>query len=192
MVDAAAVGQYAAAARLSEATYFIAGVITGSVFPALAEAHKVDRTLYERRLVQLFSLMIAIGIGLAIPTMFVAHWAVDLLYGQAYQEAAEVLIIHIWSATFIFLGLASARWYWLDHIQHLCLIRTGSGAVMNVILNFYLIESHGIIGAAYATLLSYAFANFISYLLYPRLWPLFWLTVRSFNLFNLARGGLKR
>jgi O-antigen/teichoic acid export membrane protein len=63
---------------------------------------------------------------------------------------------------------------------------------MNVILNFYLIESHGIIGAAYATLLSYAFANFISYLLYPRLWPLFWLTVRSFNLFNLARGGLKR
>ena len=191
MLDATAVGQYAAAARLSEATYFIAAVITGSVFPALAEAHAADRALYERRLVQLFSLMVIIGLGLSIPVTFLADWVIELLYGAQFQQAAAVLVIHIWSGMFIFLGLASARWYYLDHLQHLAVIRTGTGAVINVALNLYLIESHGIIGAAYATLISYAFANFFSYLLHPKLIPLFVLTARAFNPLRLVRDGLK-
>ena len=140
---------------------------------------------------QLFGLLIAIGLAIAIPTTALADWLIAILYGPDYALAASVLVIHIWASIFFFLGVASARWYVLERRQHLAPIKTCTSAALNVGLNLYLIPQFGIVGAAYATLASYSFANVFSYLLHPRLFPLFKLTIRSFNPIHLVRGGLK-
>ena len=95
MVDAKALGYYAAAVRLSEAWYFIPMTITASIFPAIMNARKIGDGIYYDRLQKLFDLMFWIALAVALPTTFLAEYAITLLYGENYIPAAGVLSIHI-------------------------------------------------------------------------------------------------
>ncbi|MGQ9844375.1 MAG: flippase, partial [Spirochaetota bacterium] len=57
MMDAEAVGQYAAAVRISEAWYFIPMVVSSSLFPAIISAKAQNEELYYARLQKLYDLM---------------------------------------------------------------------------------------------------------------------------------------
>lgn len=57
MLDANAVGQYAAAVRISEAWYFIPMVVVSSLSPAIINAKKISEELYYARLQKLYDLM---------------------------------------------------------------------------------------------------------------------------------------
>ena len=103
MLDSEAVGQYAAAVRLSEAWYFIPMVITSSLFPAIINAKKKSEKLYYERLQKLYDLMVWMAIAIALPMTFLSDWVANLLYGNQYNEAGRVLMIHIWAGVFVFL-----------------------------------------------------------------------------------------
>ncbi len=98
-----AVGQYAAAVRISEAWYFIPMVIASSVFPAIINAKKISEELYYARLQKLYNLMVWISIAVALPMTFLSDWVINLLYGGQYNQAGNVLMIHIWTGIFVFL-----------------------------------------------------------------------------------------
>ena len=153
-----AVGQYAAAVRLSEAWYFIPTVVATSLFPAIINAQQ-NKELYYIRLQKLYDLMVWMAIAIALPLTFLSTWIVAFLYGDAYQQASEVLVVHIWAGVFVFLGVASGKWFILENLQKLAFYRTFFGMLINVILNLLWIKDFGIIGAAYATLISYGVAG---------------------------------
>jgi len=124
MLGSDAVGQYAAAVRLSEVWYFIPMVISASLFPAIINAKKVSEELYYARLQKLYDLMVWIAIAIAIPMTFLSDWVVDLLYGEVYSQAGSVLMIHIWAGVFVFLGVASGKWFISENEQMLAFWRT--------------------------------------------------------------------
>jgi len=155
------VGQYAAAVRLSEIWYFIPMVLSSSLFPAILNARKVSKELYYSRIQQLYDLMAWIAIAIAIPIMFLSDWIVYLLYGAQFSEAVGVLMIHIWSAVFVFLGVASGKWFIAEGLQRYSFYRTLFGAILNVGLNFALIPQYGIYGAAIATLAAQIMASYL-------------------------------
>ena len=70
MMNVEAVGQYAAAVRLSEAWYFIPMAIASSLFPSIINAKKVSEKLYLERLQRLYSLMVWLAIAIALPMTF--------------------------------------------------------------------------------------------------------------------------
>ncbi len=162
MLDSYAVGQYAAAVRLSEACYFIPVIITSSLFPAVINAKKQAEELYYQRLQTLFNLMVWISVAIALPVTFLHDWIINLLYTDKFQEAGTVLMIHIWTGIFVFLGVASGKWFLLENYVKKAFYRTSVGALLNIIMNYYLIIRIGIAGAAISTLL----ANFIAAYLY--------------------------
>ena len=159
MLDSEAVGQYAAAVKLSEVWYFIPAVICTSVFPAVINAKKVSDALYYKRLQKLYDFMIWLAVAIALPVTFLSDEIVGFLYGEQYAQAGLVLMIHIWSGVFMFLLNSSGRWLIIEKLTRYALYRNLSGAVINVILNVFLIRQFGITGAAVATLISYAFAG---------------------------------
>ena len=161
MLDAEAVGQYAAAVRLSEAWYFIPGVIAGSLFPAIMNSKKISEELYYSRIQKLYNLVVWIAIVIALPITFLSDWIVELLYGSQYDQSGSVLMIHIWAGVFVFLGVASGKWFIIENIPLYALYRTIAGSFINIILNFFLIQEHGIVGAAYATLISQLIASYL-------------------------------
>lgn len=154
------VGIYSAAVRLSEVWYFIPMIITSSFYPAIVSAKKVSEELYYARLQRLYTFMVWMAIGIALPMTFLSDWLVTLLYGEAYREAGQVLMIHIWAGVFVFLGVASGKWFLSENLQKLSTLNTAVGAAANIFLNLMLIPKYGIYGAAIATLLSYAIAAY--------------------------------
>lgn len=159
MLNAEAVGQYAAAVRISEAWYFIPMVISSSLFPAIINAKKISEELYYARLQRLYDLMVWLSIAIALPMTFLSDWVVNLLYGNQYSQAGSVLMIHIWAGVFVALGVASGGWYMTENLQLLSFWRTFYGGVANIILNYILIPNFGISGCAIATLISYSVAG---------------------------------
>lgn len=149
-----ATGIYAVAAKLSEGWYFIPSVIVSSLFPAIIKARQSDVAHYHKRIQNLYDLMVLIAVFIAIPMTFISTWLVTWLYGIAYQNAGPILMIHIWSGIFVFLGVASGRWMIIEGYTKKLFFRTLLAVFVNICMNFLLIPAYNIKGAALATLIA--------------------------------------
>jgi PST family polysaccharide transporter len=104
--------------------------------------------------------MALIGYAVAIPVSLLSGPVIWVLYGTEYANAAPVLAIHIWAGLFVCLGVAQSAWLLNEGHTHVSMVNTVTGAVLNCGLNLLLIPRYGPIGAAVATLASYACAVF--------------------------------
>lgn len=179
MLGDEAVGIYSAAVRISEVWYFIPTAIVASVFPSIIEAKKQSESLYYQRLQKLYDLMVLLALAVAVPMTFLSDWIIELLFGEAYGRAGGVLAIHIWSSLFVFLSVASGRWFVTENLAMLAFKRNLYGAALNVILNLVLIPKWGVQGAAMATLISYSVAAYFSDFLLLRTRVVFFQKTRS-------------
>ncbi len=154
------VGIYSAAARISESWYFIPVAIVTSVFPAIIHARKTDIERYQKRLQNLYDLLVGISVPVAILISFSANIIINLLYGEQYAGAGDMLSIHIWSGIFVFLGSASSQYLLAEGFTMISFARTAVGAIVNVVLNLWLIPLYGGWGASVATLIAYGVSTF--------------------------------
>ena len=180
LINVEEVGVYSVATKLSEAWYFIPTVIVSSLFPKLLELRKKDENQFKSRFQQLFDFLFILALMLAIAVTFIAQPLIDFLYGTAYEEAATILSIHIWAGVFIFMRAAFSKWILVEDAIAFSMITQGSGALSNIILNIFFIPLYGGIGAAIATILSYAMASYFSLFFYKKSRPIFWMMTKAF------------
>ncbi|QQL48888.1 flippase [Mucilaginibacter ginkgonis] len=159
LVNVKEAGAYNTVAQLSEAWNFIPSVIVTSLFPAILNARRDDINRYKKRIQNLYDLMVYLSLPAALVITF-ASPLIYKLYKPEYAYAAPVLSVHIWSGVFVFLGVASSQYLIAENLNKLTFIRTGFGAVVNIVLNLMLIPKMGMMGAAIATLVAYASATF--------------------------------
>jgi O-antigen/teichoic acid export membrane protein len=163
MVGSASVGIYAAAVRFSEIWYFIPTAIAASVFPAVVRTRESgDLQLYAKRMQALYDVMTALGYLIVLPLAFFAVDIISLLYGEQYIEAGSIMRVHIFAFIFVCLGMARSQWLLAENFTRFAMISTGFGAITNLALNLWLIPKYGGLGAAWATLISYAVAGYFS------------------------------
>ena len=182
MLSNSAVGVYSAAVRISEIWYFIATAVAASVLPTILQAKKNNPAQYREHLQRLFDLMTWLAVVLALSITFFSSQLVTVLFGAEYNEASGILIIHVWATVFVFLGVAGGTWFLAENQQVISLQRTAIGALTNVVLNFFLIPLMGVVGAAWATLISYAVAAMLSDAMQLATRDLFMMKLKSFNL----------
>ena len=163
----AAVGIYSAAAKLSEVWYFLPMALAASVLPAQLRVREREGEEYARRQQQYYDLSAAAAYVLSIPIALTAPWLVRLAYGAEFAAAGPILAVHIWSSIFVFLGVARGQWLVNEGLQKFYLVSTLAGAVANVSLNLVLIPRWGGLGAAWATVASYALAAWLASYLHP-------------------------
>ena len=161
-----AVGQYSVAVRISSIWNFIPGILATSLFPAILNARKQSKELYEKRLQDYFDLNAITAYLIVIPLFLAAPWVINILFGDGYTEAGPILAIRIWSCLFIFLGIAREQYLVTGKLFRFSMICTAAGAVLNILLNYLLIPLYGLIGAAFATLVTEIVAAFLSSLLW--------------------------
>ena len=184
MVGDTAVGIYAAATRLSEVWYFFPTAIVSSVWPSITRSRE-NRPLYYSRLGKLFAGMTlfsyTIGAGIAL----LSGWLIRHFYTDAFHAAGPVLAVHVWASVFVFLGIAQAPWDFAENQLKLGFYRTVGGAVSNVLMNLVLIPRYGPMGAAIATVVSYAVSSVFGNAFSPITRPIFIMQMRSFLLLGL-------
>ena len=185
MLGAKEVGLYAAAVKLSEAWYFLPLAITSSLFPAIINAKLYQKEDYFQRLQKLYDLMVWLAVAIALPTAILSPWIVAFLYGNEYLESSSVLNIHIWSGIFVFLGVASSKYLLAENYIKKTFYRTFVGALLNIIMNYYLIGIMGIKGAALSTFASHFFAAYFYDILDKDLREMFILKTKSLFFYSL-------
>ncbi|UAW96843.1 flippase [Halopseudomonas nanhaiensis] len=179
MLGDEAVGQYAAAAKLSEAWYILPQVVMASIFPKIIDVSHGDKSKFNSFLQLLFDLLFFSALCLSVFVWFFSDIIIAVLYGDAYSPAAAVLSIHIFASIFVFMRALFSKWIILEEVFIFSLITQGLGALSNIALNYWLIQSHGIVGAALATLISYSIASYFSLLLSAKTREVFRMMTRS-------------
>lgn len=186
MSDERAVGIYSAATRISEAWYFIPMIGSSSMAPAIYAAKESSETLFYNLSFKLHRFMALLSIVISVSMTFLAKPSIALLFGDKYAAATDVLIVHIWASIFVFLGVASSTWLVAEDLAFFTLSRTIMGAIFNIVLNIILIPRYAGVGAAIATLISYAFANVFANLINKKTHQLFWIQLKSLNMLSFA------
>ena len=173
------VGIYSAAVRISELWYFIPTIVVSSVMPAIFAAKQKSEQHYYKRIAQLLRLLVYISLAVSIPMTFLSNNIVLIMFGSEYAAAGSILAVHIWASIFVSMGVATSPWFIAEGLNHVSLGKTLLGAVLNVVLNLFLIPLYAGIGAAYATIISQAASTFLANAIDRRSRKLFKVQVRS-------------
>lgn len=171
-------GIYSVAARLSEIWYAVPVLIAASLFPALWD-RRSEPAAYQRALQAAFDLLCWLAVALAIAVQWLAVPLVMTLFGAAYVAAAPILKLHIWAGVFVFMRAVLSRWLLAEDLLRFSLVTHAAGALINVALNLVLIPRFGGMGAAVATVISYAAASFGALFLAARTRPIGWMMTKA-------------
>lgn len=153
-------GIYAAASRLSELWYVFPATLAARYYPDMIKTHQQGWTPYYLKLRRYAILFFSSALAIAVVMSVSAPWIISLLFGDGFASAIDVLRIHIWAGCFVFVRYLISQHLLITEQEPLSLLSHGIGAVLNIGLNLWLIPVMGITGAAWATLISYAYASF--------------------------------
>ena len=168
MLDETAVGFYSAAVTCASMTAFVFAAIIDSTRPVIFEKAKVGIQEFEHSVSRLYSLIIYLSLLQCVAITVFSELIIYILYGSEYMEAANVLRLVVWYTTFSYIGSVRNIWILAEGKQKYLSVINLSGAGANVLLNYLLIPSMGIHGAALASLITQIFTNvIISYLIKP-------------------------
>jgi PST family polysaccharide transporter len=163
MTTAKEVGIYSAAVKISEMWYFVPGAVISSVFPSIVQSRENPK-LYHSRLQKLFNLMTLFAYAVALPLTFISSWLVSILYGAQFLEAAPILSLHVWTGVFVSLGMARGPYLITEGLTRFSALTSTGGAIINIVLNYFLIPAYGAVGAAIATVFAQVFASYLAHL----------------------------
>ena len=182
ILDDKAVGLYSVSVKFSELWYFIPSVLVSSFFPKIVQL-KYDKVAYFKLCLKLFKILFFVSFSIGIIVSFIAHDLILRLYGNLFIASAFALKISIWTAVFVFWGVAAGNMLVVEDLNKHNLYKSFHGVIINVILNLILIPRFGINGAAIATLISQAYASYFYYLLKRDTRHIFLLQTKSILFF---------
>ena len=122
----------------------------------------VTKQEYKKTFRMTFILMLILGLFIASLGSTVLPIVYSFVFMDHQAGAMTIFKILNWSIPIMFIGHLTTQCLVLQNNRYLLLGITLGGAVMNVILNFILIKSHGVSGAAVATVITEACILFFS------------------------------
>ena len=102
-----------------------------------------------------------------------------LTYGPKYEGAVSALSLIVWYTAFSYFGSVNNMYMVAENKNRWVQIITLIGAAGNILLNAFMIPQWGIAGAALASFLTQALANFIMMWVIPDLRPGFYNMIRG-------------
>ena len=118
---------------------------------------KLQKKYITQDLKKLSLLLLSLAIIISLSMTVLSSFFIHLIYGQAFMGASIILQIYVWSSVGTFLGVLASNYLITENNQKTLIFMTFIPMIINVILNILWIPKYGIVGSAYATLISYSF-----------------------------------
>ena len=175
MVDVASTGIYTVGYQMGMIIGLIATSFNQAWSPFLFEKLKENKSGARRKIV-MFTYVYNVGIiVLALALSLVAAWSLEFFVGKDFHSAYKYVF---WIA----LGYAAHGMYFMV-VNYIFYVKktyilawvTFLTAVINVILNYFLIKANGAIGAAQATTVSLFLGFILTWILSARVYKMPWL-----------------
>jgi O-antigen/teichoic acid export membrane protein len=163
------VGLYSAISWLSFSFIILADYITTSTYPVLIKLDK-DTSFehYAADFQKFLNYMALLAYAIIITIVLSSNYVVQALWGSEYKASAYLLSIQIFSILPYFTGLIVSRWVIINNYIKFHAIIYFCGALINILLNYFLIKRFGIIGVPFSTVITYFWINIIAYYLSPK------------------------
>lgn len=179
------VGLYSAAVVCANLTEFVFLAIIDSFRPAIIAARQRDKSEYEMQLARLYAIVFYLALLQSIVIAIFAKPVIRIMYGSAYDESIGILRLLVWYTAFSYIGSARIVWIFAEGKQRLLCLMNFMGAVLNIVLNRMLIPVWGASGAAFASLLTQIFTNFLLDWILPVMRPNHRILMRAIRLHGL-------
>jgi polysaccharide transporter, PST family len=177
-------GLYSASVIIAEIWYFIPLVITQTFLPVILKTKKISEKLYIARLQLLYDVMTVLSVGVSVVITIFANPIIHLLYGDSYAGAGTILAIYFWAGLPLSLTMVTTQYIVSENYTTISIYRSIAGALSNVLLNLLLIPRYGIVGAAWATIISYSLVTLIIVVFSKTRQQVFCI-IKSFNFFRI-------
>ena len=148
------VGIYSAASNLMLAAIFLPVMYGNAIYPVISRFYlnskKSLKLAYERS----FKYMVIVGIFVSVMIYSLSDKIISVLYGVEYSSSATVLAILCWYLFLRFINVISGFTLSSINRQGSRALSQGIVALLNIILNFIFIPVYGVLGAAFATVIT--------------------------------------
>ena len=161
MIGKAENGFYAAAISAAGIFQFVYTAIVDSYRPVILANKKEASAEYALNMTRLYSLTLYLSLAQSLVFTVGGKIIIGILYGTDYAQAVPVFRILVWFLAFAVMGSVRNVWILAEQKQRYLWIINLGGALFNIALNLLLIKPFGACGAAFASLLTQAFSNFV-------------------------------
>ena len=150
ILDEYNLGIYSVSVRYIEIFHFIPKIIIISLLPILLISKK-----YNLNLLKLNSIIFKLSLLIIAFVIISSDYLIPYVFGAIYIDSINSTKILSFSIIFVFYGVINEHWYVSKNLQRQYATNVFLGAIINIILNYFLINKFGIEGAAYSTLMTY-------------------------------------
>ncbi len=165
-------GLYAVAAKFAMLMALVVETFRKAWWPiAMDMLHKEDGAKFFR-VVSLWYIVLG-TLGAMILTV-ISPYLVEYLTTEQYKESWKIIGILCWGSIFYGFYLLSGLGIFYSKKTYFAIYVYGSGAVLNIVLNYFLVPILGLFGAALGTIVSLLFANIISMIISNRFYKVDW------------------
>ncbi len=154
-------GFYSAAVTCATMTSFVFSAIIDSMRAVIFENKRQNTQNYHSSIRLLYSVVIYLSLCQSVGITLFSKLIIAIMYGRDYMAAVPALQIVVWYTTFSYLGAVRNIWILAENKQRYLWMINLSGALMNVVLNWFLIPIWGICGASFASLVTQIFTNVV-------------------------------
>lgn len=186
MMGKASGGYYAAACKVLEIVSVIPTLIMMSLFTAVVNAKKVNRSMYIDRFRQLACLLLWFSLLSGLALYVLSPVIINLLFSDKYLPSVDVLkyfSIHLLTTTFMTLN---TKWFILEGKNHIVMIKVFAAMLLNWGISFLLIPNFGFVGAIWGAVLSHAIIFFAFDLFFKETRQAFFINLSFFYFKGLS------
>lgn len=178
-IGSSELGLFTSALRLSEITYTVPIFFMSTIFPKIISLRDENPDKFIMYFEDVIKILVLVSLIIVAVMSVLSDFIIFRLFGSEFERSSIVLKIHIWSTIFVFIGVAGSKWYLIENLQKYLVFQTLLGALVNLILNFLWLRRYGIVGAAYATLVSQIISSFFFDIFFVKTRFLFFLKARA-------------
>jgi O-antigen/teichoic acid export membrane protein len=150
------VGEYGAAFRVFETTYFLPGAIMGVGMYYLSSAFHQDSQKFDIELRRVFKMILFCALILSGSVFMASPWIIGTLFGQEYTESVPVLKLFAVAINFVFLNYLGSHLMVILGLQRRHVLNVLIAFALAMVLLLQLANSHAALGAATAFLVTEA------------------------------------
>lgn len=168
MLSTESVGYYSVADRFTEICLFIPTILSQTITPILVKAYAENKDDYNKKATLFMNVMIWGTILLCIVICLIANPLIKYTFGQQYLRSIPILQIMVFKVVGYALAQSSGAMIVVEGKQKYVVLRNIVGCGACIALNYLLIPTFGLTGAAFASILTALCAGYLSHLIIPQ------------------------
>ncbi len=173
-VNIAEAGIYAVAVQLGMAIYLLTSSVNNAFTPWLFENLKANKEEFKIQIVKFTYKYFAVLTFVAFIYLLVMHFLFPFMVGEKFALAEKYLWIIVWGHVFQGFYFMVATYIFYSEKSHIIAWITFSNGILSFILNYFLVRSYGVGGAAISFVITWVSFFVCTWFLSQKIYPMPW------------------